>query len=79
MTCRKKRQWKPRRDRMAPFTPVIGALAPYMIPQQADPQAAAQLLDEGKKVAILVGAGVKHASDAGVGAFRSRCCQSPAG
>lgn len=41
----------------------IGAPAPYMIPLQADLQAAAQLLNEGKKVAILVGAGAKHASD----------------
>lgn len=41
----------------------IGAPAPYMIPLQTDLQSAAQILNDGKKVAILVGAGAKHASE----------------
>lgn len=40
----------------------IGAPAPYMVPLEEDLKAAAQILNEGKKVAILVGAGAKHAS-----------------
>jgi pyruvate dehydrogenase (quinone) len=41
----------------------IGAPAPYMVPLEDDLKAAAQILNEGKKVAVLVGAGAKHASD----------------
>jgi pyruvate dehydrogenase (quinone) len=41
----------------------IGAPAPYMVPLQEDLKAAAQILNEGKKIAVLVGAGAKHASD----------------
>jgi pyruvate dehydrogenase (quinone) len=41
----------------------IGAPAPYMVPVKKDLEAAAKILNEGKKVAVLVGAGTKHASD----------------
>lgn len=41
----------------------IGAPAPFMVPLKEDLEAAARILNEGKKVAILVGAGAKHASD----------------
>lgn len=41
----------------------IGAPAPFMVPLKEDLEAAARILNEGKKVAILVGAGARHASD----------------
>jgi pyruvate dehydrogenase (quinone) len=41
----------------------IGYSAPYIIPNNEDLQKAADILNEGKKVAFLVGAGAKHAAD----------------
>ena len=41
----------------------IGWPVPYMIPQQPELTAAAQVLNEGKKVAMLVGAGALGATD----------------
>ncbi len=41
----------------------VGCPAPYMIPHQADLSAAAKILNEGKKVAMLVGAGSLNAQD----------------
>ena len=41
----------------------VGCPAPYMIPQQADLSAAAKILNAGKKVAMLVGAGALNAQD----------------
>ncbi|HLH62427.1 MAG TPA: thiamine pyrophosphate-requiring protein [Ktedonobacteraceae bacterium] len=41
----------------------IGYSAPYIIPTKEDLQKAADILNEGKKVAFLVGAGAKHATD----------------
>lgn len=40
----------------------VGYLPPHVIPKDADILKAAQILNEGKKVAILVGAGALHAS-----------------
>jgi pyruvate dehydrogenase (quinone) len=39
----------------------MGYFAPYIIPRKEDLQRAADILNEGKKVAILIGAGAKHA------------------
>jgi pyruvate dehydrogenase (quinone) len=39
-----------------------GYFAPYIIPRQEDLQRAADILNAGKKVAILIGAGARHAS-----------------
>ncbi|MHB8598403.1 MAG: thiamine pyrophosphate-requiring protein [Ktedonobacteraceae bacterium] len=41
----------------------IGFSSPYIIPNKTDLQKAADILNEGKKVAILVGAGALHAGD----------------
>lgn len=41
----------------------LGYLTPHVIPAKADLQRAADLLNQGKKVAMLVGAGALHASD----------------
>lgn len=41
----------------------IGFSMPYIVPNKADLQKAADILNEGKKVSILVGAGAMHASD----------------
>ena len=41
----------------------VGFSAPYIIPNRQDLQKAADILNEGKKVAILVGAGALHAGD----------------
>lgn len=41
----------------------IGFTSPEIIPRQLDLQAAADLLNEGKKVAMLIGAGAKNAAD----------------
>ena len=41
----------------------IGYSAPYIVPTETDLKRAADILNEGKKVAILVGAGAKHATD----------------
>ena len=41
----------------------IGYSAPYIVPTQADLQRAADILNSGKKVAMLVGAGALHAGD----------------
>jgi pyruvate dehydrogenase (quinone) len=41
----------------------VGCPTPYMIPHQADLSAAAKILNEGKKVAMLVGAGALNAQD----------------
>jgi pyruvate dehydrogenase (quinone) len=40
----------------------IGYFAPYIVPKQEDLQRAADILNSGKKVAILIGAGARHAS-----------------
>src|SRR5579875_1181130 len=40
----------------------MGYFAPYIIPRKEDLQRAADLLNEGKKVAMLIGAGAKHAA-----------------
>ncbi len=40
-----------------------GFFTPYIVPAQDDLQKAADILNEGKKVAILVGAGAKNAAD----------------
>jgi pyruvate dehydrogenase (quinone) len=41
----------------------VGYTAPTVVPQQADLRRAAEILNAGKKVAILVGAGALHATD----------------
>jgi pyruvate dehydrogenase (quinone) len=41
----------------------IGYSSPKIVPQEADLQRAAQVLNEGNKVAMLVGAGALHATD----------------
>ncbi len=41
----------------------IGFSSPYIIPNKTDLQKAADILNEGKKVSILVGAGALHAGD----------------
>jgi pyruvate dehydrogenase (quinone) len=41
----------------------VGYSAPSMVPRQQDLQRAAEVLNSGKKVAILVGAGALHATD----------------
>ena len=41
----------------------IGYSAPYVIPNKDDLQRAADILNSGNKVAMLVGAGAKHATD----------------
>jgi pyruvate dehydrogenase (quinone) len=41
----------------------IGYSAPYIIPNKDDLQRAADILNAGKKVSMLVGAGAKHATD----------------
>ena len=41
----------------------VGYSAPYVIPNKDDLQRAADILNTGKKVAMLVGAGAKHATD----------------
>lgn len=41
----------------------IGYSAPNVVPKRADTQRAAQVLNEGKKVAMLVGAGAVHCTD----------------
>ena len=41
----------------------VGYSHPRIVPEQADLQAAAEVLNSGKKVAILVGAGALHATD----------------
>jgi pyruvate dehydrogenase (quinone) len=41
----------------------VGCPVPYMIPQKADLTAAARILNEGQKVAMLVGAGAMDAQD----------------
>ncbi len=41
----------------------IGYSAPYMVPTRQDLQRAAAILNDGKKVAMLVGAGALHAGD----------------
>lgn len=41
----------------------IGVPTPYIIPLKEDLEQTAKVLNEGKKVAILVGAGAKHATD----------------
>jgi pyruvate dehydrogenase (quinone) len=40
----------------------MGYFAPYIIPRQEDLQRAADILNAGKKVAMLIGAGAKHAA-----------------
>ena len=52
----------PPREHGACFTGV-GYSSPRIIPEEADLQRAARVLNEGKKVAILVGAGAMHATD----------------
>src|SRR5258706_7197789 len=41
----------------------IGYSAPYIVPNKDDLQRAADILNAGKKVSMLVGAGAKHATD----------------
>lgn len=41
----------------------IGYFAPYVVPTQTDLQKAADILNEGQRVAMLIGAGAKHAAD----------------
>lgn len=41
----------------------VGCPVPYMVPHQSDLSAAAKILNEGKKVAMLVGAGALSAQD----------------
>src|SRR5947209_8727437 len=41
----------------------LGYSAPHIIPTETDLKRAASVLNEGKKVAMLVGAGAKHAAD----------------
>jgi pyruvate dehydrogenase (quinone) len=41
----------------------LGYLTPHVIPTKADLERAADILNQGKKVAILVGAGALHAAD----------------
>ena len=52
-----------RRARMALLHSGVGYSAPSVVPRQQDLQRAAEVLNAGKKVAILVGAGALHATD----------------
>ncbi len=48
---------------MRQFIPALGYSTPHVIPAKADLQRAADILNQGKKVAMLVGAGALHAPD----------------
>jgi len=41
----------------------IGSPVPYMVPHKSDLNAAAKILNEGKRVAMLVGAGAMNAQN----------------
>ena len=56
-TCRRRRSSLTRRISMAPCTRLSANAAPRVIPQQAELQRAADVLNAGQRVAILIGAG----------------------
>ena len=61
--CRKCRRWKLRRANMARCTRELAIPSPRVIPKDSDLRRAADVLNAGQKVAMLVGAGALQATD----------------
>jgi pyruvate dehydrogenase (quinone) len=63
MTCRRWTLSSRRRKKHGAILTRIGYDAPEVTPAQKDLERAARVLNEGKKVAMLVGAEARHATD----------------
>ena len=80
MTCRRP-STRNRRAPTARCIPAWAISAPVVVPRQQDLRRAAEVLNAGKKVAILVGAGALHATDEVIAVAeqaRRRCRQGAA-